>query len=215
MTAPDRLDPAAAPGHLTVRDGLTVRNALMLLTCVVLGALGAAMVVGGLVVGELGPAVIGIVGGLACFVLFGLGAVVLAGRFLARRPLLTLDPHGVTIVASWPHSRRHDRVLPWSELAGVTASTTIVTVRGVTTRTHAVAFTPAEAATEASTRLERWTSRRTGVDPATRRNSVLYTSGWNVSLAQLEATIRAYRPDLVISDQRELSTREARREALA
>lgn len=215
MTAPDHLDPAAVPGQLTVRDGLTVRNALMLLTCAVLGALGAAMVVGGLMVGELGPAVIGIVGGLACFVLFGLGGVVLAGRFLARRPVLVLDPHGVTIVASWPHSRRHDRLLSWSELAGVTASTTIVNVRGITTRTHSVAFTPVGAATEASTRLERWTSRRSGVDPATRRNSVLYTSGWSVSLAQLEATIQAYRPDLAISDQRELSTREARREALA
>ena len=56
----------------------------------------------------------------AAGVLLCAGALVaMAGRLLARRPVLEIDDRGVRLPAPWPWPRARDRTLGWADLAAV------------------------------------------------------------------------------------------------
>jgi hypothetical protein len=62
-------------------------------------------------------AVLYLVVGAAGVVLCAGALVAVCGRLLAHRPVLELDEQGVRLPATWPWSRSHDRVVPWTHLA--------------------------------------------------------------------------------------------------
>jgi hypothetical protein len=58
---------------------------------------------------------VGVAGIAACVA----GLVAMAGRLIARRPVLEIDEHGVHLPAPWPWPRTRDRSLGWADLAAV------------------------------------------------------------------------------------------------
>jgi hypothetical protein len=57
--------------------------------------------------------------GVAGILLCTAGLAAMAGRLLARRPVLELDEEGVRLPAPWPWPRTRDRSVRWADLAAV------------------------------------------------------------------------------------------------
>jgi hypothetical protein len=141
--------------------------------------------------------VIGVAGVLLCLA----GLVTMAGRLLARRPVLEIDERGVRLPAPWPWPRARDRSLGWADLAAVVVWSRPVPRgrRGVVDR---LAFLPvrddADGAPPSPELLALGLDDLPGV--ATGRWAVAVSPGWDPGVDDVLAEVR--RRELPAADLR-------------
>lgn len=104
-----------------VRDRVTWRAVWRLTAFLILFVASIGFVAGGVIRGAGVGSITFMVIGVAGFLLFGAGLAVSLGGLVARRPVLELDASGVRRPAGWPLPRRAGRLLPWDEVAAITA----------------------------------------------------------------------------------------------
>ncbi|MFF0524583.1 hypothetical protein ACFYTC_38325 [Actinomadura nitritigenes] len=110
------------PGEVfAVRDRVTWRAVWRLAAFLILFVASIGFVTGGVIRGAGVGSVTFMVIGVAGFLLFGAGLAVSLGGLVARRPVLELDASGVRRPARWPLPRRAGRLLPWDDVAAITA----------------------------------------------------------------------------------------------
>ncbi|MBO2466143.1 hypothetical protein J4709_52145 [Actinomadura sp. LCR2-06] len=108
-------------GAFAVRDRVTWRAVWRFAAFLILFAASIGFIASGLIRGAGVGSIAFMVLGVAGLVLFGAGLAVSLGGLLARRPVLELDASGVRRPARWPLPRRSGRLLPWDEVAAITA----------------------------------------------------------------------------------------------
>ncbi|WP_242614166.1 hypothetical protein [Actinomadura roseirufa] len=108
-------------GVFAVRDRVTRRAAGRLVALLILSLTSAGFVAGALMRGATPGSLVFLLLGVAGLALFGTGLVVSGGAVPARRPVLVLDAAGVRRPARWPLPRRSGRLLPWADVAAITA----------------------------------------------------------------------------------------------
>src|SRR5437868_4474004 len=143
--------------------------------------------------------------GMAGITLFGAGLLMSAGGMLARRPVLVFDADGVHRPARWPLPRTSERVLPWTEVAAITA------LRRGTTRGRRseqgeqdyLVFLPTAALAEMARTADRpqlvvLTMRDVPATAEAVRWCFAVQPGWDARLPQIVKQARHHRPVPVI-----------------
>ncbi|QKG21715.1 hypothetical protein [Actinomadura verrucosospora] len=108
-------------GAFAVRDRVTWRAVWRFAAFLILFAASLGFIASGLIRGAGVGSIAFMLLGAAGLVLFGAGLAVSLGGLVARRPVLELDASGVRRPARWPLPRRSGRLLPWDEVAAITA----------------------------------------------------------------------------------------------